>query len=289
MPLFRSMLFAPADHPRRTEKALSLNCDAVILDLEDAVAVSEKVASRARATAALSLPRHGRGYIRVNPAETEWGYGDLVASVLPGVDGIVLPKVEAADTLKAVDWVIGALERERDLTPGSIDLIPLIETARGITQIDAITRAVPRARRIAFGAGDFSLDLNLTWSSEESELLPFRSSMVAHSRAAGLEPPIDTVWVDLPNAEGFARSAERGRALGFQGKLCIHPDQIAMANAAFSPTTEQVIRSRWVVDAFTEAERTGSAAIRVDGKFVDYPILHQAQRLLDRAAETGMA
>ena len=284
MSLFRTFLFAPGNHPRRVEKAFTLGADAVILDLEDAVAVSEKASTRATVVAALGTPRRCRGYVRVNAVGTEWGFADLLAVVRPGVDGIVLPKVEGADQLRAVEWAVGALEREHRLPPGGIDLIPIIETALGFTQLEAIARAGTRARRIAFGAGDFNLDLGMTWSREEAELLTFRAGFVTISRAAGLEPPLDTVWVDLKDQEGFVRSVEHVRALGFQGKMCIHPDQVPLANRAFTPTEAQVADARRVVAAFDEAEAKGLASIQLDGRFIDYPIVHAARRMLEKAA-----
>jgi citrate lyase subunit beta/citryl-CoA lyase len=279
----RSFLFCPANHPRRVEKALPLGADAVILDLEDAVAVSEKPGSRHAATQALGRAHRCRGYVRVNALGTEWAYGDLVAAVAPGVDGIVLPKVESADEIRTADWLIGALERERGLPPGTIDLMPIIETAAGFTRMEAIARAGTRVRRVAFGAGDFTLDLDMAWSSNERELLPYRSQFVAVSRAAGLEPPIDTVWVDLKDPEGFAQSAQHARALGFQGKLCIHPDQVPVANRAFSPEPEAVARARRVIAAFEQAEQQGLASIQLDGHFIDYPIVYAARRVVAQA------
>jgi citrate lyase subunit beta/citryl-CoA lyase len=284
MTVLRSMLFAPGNHPRRVEKCLSLDADAVILDLEDAVAVGEKVATRARVVEALQRPRRPLGYVRINGMTTEWGYGDLVAVVQPGVDGILLPKVEAASELLTVDWVLGALERERGLPVGAIDLLPIVETARGFTALREIVRSGTRIRRVAFGAGDFTLDLGLTWTSGETELAPYRSAFVAESRAAGIEPPLDTVWIDLPDVEGFERSVAMARGLGFQGKCAIHPDQVTVINRLFRPTPEELAYARKVVEAFAQAEREGLAAIRVDGRFVDYPIVDKARRLLDREA-----
>jgi citrate lyase subunit beta/citryl-CoA lyase len=281
--LFRTMLFAPANHARRAEKAISLGADAVILDLEDAVAISEKPAARGAALEALSRPRRCGGYVRVNALSTEWAYRDLASVVAKQVDGIVLPKVESAAELITADWLIGALEREAGLAPRSIDLIPIIETAAGYVALDAIARAGTRVKRLAFGAGDFTLDLNLTWTREETELLPYRSAFVAISRAAGLEAPIDTVWTDLRDAEGFVASVERARGLGFQGKLCIHPDQIAVANRAFAPPPAQVERARRVLAAFDEAEAKGLASITLDGMFIDYPIAIAARRVIARA------
>ena len=278
----RSFLFAPGNHARRVEKALTLSADAVILDLEDAVAVSEKPATRALVAAAFGQPRHGALYVRVNAHSTEWCFADLMAVVRSGLDGIVLPKVESPDQLRAVDWVIGALERERGLTAGRIDLVPIIETALGMRDIGAIAASGTRVKRLAFGAGDYTLDLGMVWSRDEAELLPARSAVVMASRAAGIEPPLDTVWADLRDAEGFARSAAHAAALGFQGKMCIHPDQIAGANTAFSPSAEQLAWAGRVIAAFDEAEARGLASIQLDGQFIDYPIVQRARQVVSR-------
>jgi citrate lyase subunit beta/citryl-CoA lyase len=283
MPIFRSFLFAPGNHARRVETCLTLGADAVILDLEDAVANAEKAATRAIVVEALQRPRRGRGYVRVNALSTAWSHGDFMAVVARGVDGIVLPKVESAADLQTAEWLLGALERDRGLAEGGIDLIPIIETASGYCQIAEIVRAAKRVRRIAFGAGDFTLDLGLTWTQDETELLPFRATLVAQSRAAGLEPPIDTVWVSLADREGFARSVRRAKELGFQGKMCIHPDQVPTVNDCFRPTDAELSHARRVVDAFAQAERDGLAAIQVDGQFIDYPLVYRAERLIERA------
>lgn len=283
MAIHRSFLFAPGNHARRVEKSLTLGADAVILDLEDAVAAAEKPAARPMVIEALQRPRRCLGYVRVNPLGTPWSYADLVAVVTPGVDGIVLPKVERASDLHTAEWLIASLERDRGLPVGGIDLIAIVETGLGFSNLASIARAGTRCKRLAFGAGDFTLDLGLTWSADELELLPYRSAFVVESRAAGIEPPIDTVWVSLKDAEGFQRSAQRARELGFQGKMCIHPDQVPVVNAQFTPTDAQVARARKVVDAFAEAERLGLAAIQVDGQFIDYPLVYLAQRVLARA------
>lgn len=283
MSLCRSFLFAPGSHARRVAKALTLSADAVILDLEDAVAVSEKVAARSSVLDGLARDRRCRGYVRVNALSSEWSYADLVAMVTVQVDGIVLPKLESVEEIKTADWLISALERERGLTPGAIDLMPIIETAAGFTRLESIARAGTRVRRLAFGAGDFTLDLGITWSRTELELLPYRSAFVAISRAAGLEPPIDTVWVDLQDKDGFGLSVKHAKALGFQGKLCIHPDQVPIANATFAPDPASVAQARRVIAAFEEAERRGLASIQLDGRFIDYPIVYAARRTVAQA------
>jgi len=280
MAALRSLLFAPGNHARRVAKALTLPADGVILDLEDAVAIAEKPATRPVVVQTFATPRHGRLYVRVNALTTEWCHGDITAIVQPGLDGIILPKVEDADHLKTVDWLIAALEQERGLPRGGIDLIPIIETALGISNIDRIARSDARTKRVAFGAGDFTLDTGMTWSRDELELLPHRSACVIASRAAGLEPPMDTVWADLRDAEGFVRSAERAAALGFQGKMCIHPDQVGPTNAAFTPDEATLAQASRIVAAFDEAEAQGLASIQLDGQFIDYPIVQRARRVL---------
>jgi citrate lyase subunit beta/citryl-CoA lyase len=195
----------------------------------------------------------------------------------------VLPKVETAADLQTGEWLLQTLENERGLPSGGIDLIPIIETGLGFSNIKAIARAARRTRRLSFGAGDFTLDVGITWSAAETELLPYRCSFVVESRAAGLEPPLDTVWVALKDDEGFRRSVQHVKDIGFQGKLCIHPDQVPVVNERFRPSGKELARARRIVEAFAQAEREGLAAIQVDGQFVDYPIVYLAQRVIARA------
>ena len=280
----RSFLFAPGNHPRRVEKALTLDADAVILDLEDAVATAEKPATRAAVAAALERARRGLLYVRVNAVDTEFCYGDLVAIVRPGLDGVILPKVESTAGLATIDWLLAQIERDRGLPPGGIDLIPIIETARGLDRLGAILATGTRVRRIAFGAGDFTLDVNMTWSRGEAELAYARAAIVTASRAAGMEAPLDTVWVDLSDRDGLEASARTALGFGFQGKMCIHPGQIAVVNQVFTPSAEEIAFAERVAAAFAKAEAEGSAAIQLDGKFIDYPIVYRAQRVLQRIA-----
>jgi citrate lyase subunit beta / citryl-CoA lyase len=279
----RSLLFAPGNHARRVEKALTLPADGVILDLEDAVAISEKAATRPTVTEAFGKPRAGKLYVRVNALTTEWCYGDIVAIVQHGLDGIILPKVEHAHELRTADWLIGNLERERGIAPGSIDLLPIIETALGISNLSSICGSGTRTRRLAFGAGDFTLDMGMVWTRSEAELLPHRAACVMESRAAGMEPPMDTVWADLRDTEGFIASSKHAAALGFQGKMCIHPDQVTPANAAFTPDEATVAQAKRIVAAFDKAEAEGLASIQLEGQFIDYPIVQRARRVLGAA------
>ena len=279
----RTYLFTPGNHPRRVEKALSLDTDVVILDLEDAVALAEKVKTRSIVRETLKLPRDVAVIVRVNAYDTPFCYGDLCAVICPDLDGIMLPKLESVADLKSVDWLIRNLELEQGLEPGAIDLIPIIETAKGQANIRDMVQCGSRLKRFAFGAGDYTRDLGMDWSKGEAELLPIRSEMVMASRLGGLEPPIDTVYIHIKEHEAFAASCETVRALGFQGKLCIHPDQIGPANTAFTPTAASIAWSEKIVAAFAEAEAAGVASIQVDGYFVDYPIVEKARRTVAMA------
>jgi citrate lyase subunit beta/citryl-CoA lyase len=254
----------------------------MILDLEDAVATAEKRATRDAVIAALTRPRRALLYVRVNAVDTEFCYGDLAAIVRPGLDGVILPKVESAAGLATADWLLAQLEREHGLMPRAIDLVPIIETARGLNQIDAILATGTRVKRVAFGAGDFTLDVNMAWSRGEAELAYARAKIVTASRAAGIEAPFDTVWVDLADEEGLEASARTALGFGFQGKMCIHPNQIAVVNRVFTPSEMEIAFAERVVAAFARAEAEGSAAIQLDGKFIDYPILYRAQRVLEK-------
>ncbi|MAO57361.1 MAG: CoA ester lyase [Rhodospirillaceae bacterium] len=280
MAVHRTYLFAPGNHPRRVEKAFTLDCDAVILDLEDAVAVAEKPATRALVVEALKQQTGKRGYVRVNAWDTDFCFNDILAVTGPWLTGIILPKVEEAAQLIAVDWILASIERDKGMEPGAIDLIPILETGKGIANARAIAAADTRVKRLSFGAGDYTKDMGMRWTLEETEIDHARAEVVLASRAEGLEPPIDSVWIHIKDQDGLTRSAEKVRDMGFQGKLCIHPDQIGPTNAVFTPTEEQVAFAEKVVAAFEEAEAQGLASIQLDGYFIDYPIVDQARRTL---------
>ena len=285
----RSFLFAPGNVARRVEKAFTLAADAVILDLEDSVAVSDKVATRKQVVDALGRKGRARVYVRVNAPSTSFCHGDLMETVQRGIEGIVVPKIESAADLHAIDWVMAALERERDIPEGSLDLMPLIETAAGVQRVDRVLQArnlrpyrgAWRVKRVAFGAADYANDVGLMPTLEEAELAGARERVVLASRAAGMENPIDSPWFHFKETEAFQRALERSRRSGFQGRLCVHPDQLAPVNKAYLPTDEELERARRIVAAFREAEARGEAAVQVDGLMVDYPIVHRAQAVLD--------
>jgi citrate lyase subunit beta/citryl-CoA lyase len=267
------------------EKALEAECDAVILDLEDAVAVTEKAKARESAAAWLRRPRGRRlAYVRVNALPTPWAFDDFAAVIGPELDGILLPKVEAAADLHVAEYLISAHERSRGMRPGSIDLMAIVETAKGAENMREIASAIPRLRRICFGSGDYTADTGTAWTLDNPLTLQYRARLANVSRAAGLEPPIDTVWPHLDDEAGLLAEARQARAMGYQGKLAIHPKQLEIVNRTFSPTPEEIAFAKKVCEAFDAAEASGSSALVVDGVFVDYPVVNRARALL-RAAE----
>lgn len=288
MELLRTFIFAPGNHPRKVEKVFGLGADAVILDLEDAVALNEKVAARQAVVEALRRPRTCKGYIRINASDTPFCYGDLLAIVGKGLDGIVLPKVENAAQLLMIDWLLAQLERERGMAAGSIDLMPIIETGKGVAAVREIAAAGSRAHRLSFGAADYTHDMGMNWTLEEDELTPARAEIVLASRIAGLEPPIDTVFAHVgKHLDALKRTTQLARDLGFQGKLCIHPEQIGPIHEVFTPTEKEITDARKIVEAFKVAEASGSASIQVEGQFIDYPIVEKAKRILAIVEKTA--
>lgn len=289
MTLNRSFLFAPGNVARRVEKALTLEADAIIVDLEDSVALAEKAATRKSVAEALRRPRRGRGYVRVNAPSSEFCYRDLVETLHRQVDGVLVPKIESAADLHAVDWLMANLEREFGVEPGTLDLIPQIETAAGVQRVDRILQARSlrpykgpwRVKRVAFGGADYAHQLGLTVGMDEAELADARARVVLSSRAAGLEGPLDSPWFHFREAEGFARALERSRRSGFQGRLCVHPDQLGPVNAAYLPSAAELERAERIVAAFRDAEARGEAAVQLDGEMIDYPVAYRAQALID--------
>src|SRR5690242_4949664 len=287
--MIRSFLFTPANVARRVEKALSLAADAVILDLEDSVAPADKAPSRKQVREASGKPRQCLLYVRVNAPATPYCYGDLVETLAAGLDGVVVPKIESAADLHAIDWLMANLERERGIAEGSLDLMPQIETAAGVQRVDRILQARSlrpyggpwRVKRLCFGAADYANDLGLSPTLDEAELADARARIVLASRAAGLDAPIDSPWFHFKETAAFARALERSRRGGFQGRCCVHPDQIAPVNDAYTPGAEEVASAERIVAAFAEAEKRGAAAIQVDGQMIDYPIVHRARKLID--------
>ncbi|MGA0598655.1 HpcH/HpaI aldolase/citrate lyase family protein [Enterovirga sp. CN4-39] len=280
MNVHRSLLFTPADSERKVEKAFLSAADGVILDLEDAVAVSAKPLARERAAEIVAEPRRLPAYVRVNGTTTPFCFRDVMAVTRPGLSGILLPKVESAAQLLTIDWVMTQIEEELGLPRNGCEIMPLIETAGGLTALDEIARATPRVRRLAFGAVDLAFDMDIDIEDDRGAMEQARFAVARASRAAGLTAPFDTAFPGISEPERLRATARHAKALGYSGKSCIHPSQVEIVNEVFSPSATELDRSRRIVAAFDEAEAKGSAAIMLDGQMIDYPIVDKARRLL---------
>ncbi len=275
----RTLLFTPANGGSKVVKAFASAADGVILDLEDAVAVSEKPAARQAAISALAGPRGRMALVRVNALSTPFCFDDLMAIAPARPDEIVLPKVESASDVLTAGWVLAQMEARHGLPEGGIGLVPILETAAGIAAAAEIAKA-PRVRRIMFGAVDLALDMDLDLDDDAGPMAQARFAVAIASRCAGLPGPVDTAFVDFKSTERLRATATSARAMGYTGKACIHPAQIEVVNQIFSPREAEIGRARRIVAAFDAAERVGSAAVALDGAMIDYPVVLKARRLL---------
>lgn len=279
----RSLLFAPGNHPRKLEKVGEFGADAIVLDLEDAVADAEK--DLARDLVRSALPTYADSTIvavRVNSADTGRTEADARAVVCPDLDCIMVPKVERPDVLPEIDRLLAELERVQGMSEGQVRLLALIETAKGLVACEEIAQtAPPRLLTLVFGLGDFSVDLGVDLTEDATELLYARSRVVVAARAAGLRAALDGPYLDLHNMDGLLADSRRSRQLGFEGRVVVYPPQVDHVHRAYSDLPpKEVERAQRVVEAFEAAEESGSASIQVDGRFVDYPIYERAKRKL---------
>ena len=258
----RSLLFVPGSRPDRFEKALAAGANAVIIDLEDAVAPADK--ERAREDVSAWLAPHRAVMVRINGADTAWFGDDLALCRRPGVAAVMLPKAERAEDIAALR---GA---------GAATVLSLIESAVGMAALATIAAALG-VQRLVFGSIDFQVDLGMR-DALEDELLFFRSQLVLTSRLAGLQAPVDGVSTAIDDADQLRDDVLRARRLGFGGKLCIHPRQVASVNRHFAPSAAERAWAQRVLDA---AAASGGAAIAVDGKMVDKPVILRAQAIRD--------
>jgi citrate lyase subunit beta / citryl-CoA lyase len=279
--LHRSYLYAPGSSARVMRKALEAGADAVILDLEDAVAPESKAAARAEVAALLAevtdpVPDV---HVRINRAGNGYLEADLQAVVGPSLAALRLPKAESPEAIAAVAAALDELERARGLPPGRIRLYPTVESALGAVSVGALATASPRVVRLAIGVADLLADLGAT-GDDDLATLHVRSELVLRSRASGIGPPIDSVHTDLADVDGLRAGARRARSLGFHGKSVIHPRQLDAVHAVFTPTPEELARAEGIVAAMEAAECAGRGAVAIDGQFLDAAIVARARALL---------
>ncbi|WP_303977167.1 CoA ester lyase [Dongia mobilis] len=272
----RSVLYLPASNARALEKARTLPVDAVILDLEDAVAPEAKEAARAQLVEALAAGGFGKRevVVRVNGLDTPWGHDDVAAVAKLGPDAVLFPKIQSPDDVHAA---VAALDQAG--APATLPIWIMAETPRCIMSMDSIANASPRLACIVAGTSDLSRDLRARPAPGRIGVISALSIIVIAARAYGLDA-LDGVHLDMNDEEGYQAACEQGRDLGFDGKTLIHPKQIAAANAAFAPNPTEIEQARAIVAAWAEARAQGKGICVLGGKLIEKLHVEDAERLL---------
>ena len=277
----RSCLYMPGSNERALEKAKGLAADTLIFDLEDAVRPDAKETARQLVCDAVRSRAYGNREIivRINGLDTPWGEDDLAAAIAADPDGVLLPKVETAATLKRVAKLIAQNGGNSEMP-----IWAMIETPKGILNVADIAKQAEHMALSAFvvGTNDLAKEMRVTAQADRSNFMFALSSIATAALAYGITP-IDGVYNSITDTEGLATECEQGIQLGFKGKTLIHPSQLETANALFAPSEEDIAEAQAIVDAFELPENAGRGVITVDGKMVEILHLHSAQELLARA------
>ena len=281
MELLRSLIFVPGNRPNMLERALNFDADIIMVDLEDSVPPGEKVA--ARDVAAEWIPRlrkaGQRVMVRANALDTGLTRDELAAVISPHLYGVSVGKTESAGDLREIEGIISPLEIGANLEAGHINLIPWIESARAIVNVNEMATALIRTVAIAFGAEDYTNDMGIQRTDDGEEVYHPRSAVAIAARAAGIAS-LDSPYVAFRNPEGLKKDARAARQMGYTGKFAIHPAQVETINQVFSPQPEDVAYARRVMEAWREAEANGRGSLSLDDKMVDVPVVKRAQNLL---------
>jgi citrate lyase subunit beta / citryl-CoA lyase len=286
--LFRSYLFAPGNNEKLLSKVFTAGADAVVLDLEDAVAPVNKAKARQLIVAALATLLRSAFvppaiYLRINAISTEFWREDIEIAAHPLVRGIRLSKAESLAELQAADNELAAVEKRAGLVVGTLRIVPTIESAVGLMNAAEMAKHL-RVEAFSFGAADFAKDISAEVDAGETQTLLARSQLVVVSRAAGLNPPIASVYTKLNDLDGLRASTAAQQRLGFFGRSCIHPAQLPVIHEVFTPHPEAVNEARAIIAAFEQAQATGAAiATLANGQFVDAPIVERARAVLSLA------
>ena len=274
----RALLYMPGSDWRKIEKAAALEVDAICMDLEDGVAPEQKEAARAMVARALGDLDFGEKerLVRVNAVGSGLE-GDDLAAVLPAApDGIVLPKASSAEDVGVVNRAIEGAGQE------GMALLAQIESALGVVNLKEIAASGGALQALIFGAEDYAADVGAKRSTEADEVLYARSAVVAHAAAFGLQA-IDMLWTDYEDQAGLRKLAKQGAGLGYEGMQIIHPDQIEVVQAVFTPSGGEIAQARRVLEGYEAAKAEGRGAFGLDGKMVDMPMVRAAERVLARA------
>jgi citrate lyase subunit beta / citryl-CoA lyase len=292
MNLIRSWMFVPGHRQRMIDKALGLNADAIMLDIEDGVAPNEKDAARKNIAESLGReksPGSPARYVRINAIGHARMDADLEAVVRPGLEGLVCPKVDTPEEVRQVDAILNEKEPKNGLDKGRVKLLIAIESPKGLLNAPAIAAASARNIGIIFGAEDFGREIGLpaVREGEARDLIYARSAIVIAAASAHVQA-VDGVWVDLNDSQGLLEFARQSRRLGFSAMSCIHPSQVDPINTVFSPTADEIDYCQKVLQAFEEANARGDGSIAFGGQLIDRPIVERARRTIDTARSLGM-
>lgn len=277
----------PGDDWKKIVKATTLGVDCICMDMEDGVAVSRKAEARVTIAKALRELDFGASekLARVNSIGSGWERNDIDAVLPFRPDGIVIPKVESREQVEWGSRLIEAAELKYGWTLNSIRMLVGVETALGILNLKEIA-AHPRLDGIIFGGEDYAASVGARRTREAVELLYARQAVVAACAAFGLQA-IDIVYIDFKDAEGLRLEAEQGAGFGFSGKQIIHPNQVGVTQAAFTPSERMIEEARRIVETFEASQKEGKGAYALDGKMIDMPLLKNAQKTLARARAAG--
>jgi len=294
MKLYRSILFVPGNRPDWMDKAPKYGPDALILDLEDAVPIAEKVEARQTVRAGIERLRE-RGVpivVRVNGVNTGLTGEDVEAIVTAGLIAVAVPKLERVEEVLKVDAWIELFERKAGLPLGTVEILALPETARGIMNAYQLATACPRVGNILGGvgarSGDVTKAIGYKWTRSGLETLYLASHVLLAARAAGIEYPIGGGSLEVGDTELVRAQLQRAREIGYRGALLIHPSAVPIANEAFAPSKEEIEWNKGVLRAMAEAERAGRAAVTYDGMMIDYAHVRNALDLLHQAEAFGL-
>ena len=284
MRLRRTKLYLPGNNPNMLLRGHLFNPDGVILDLEDAVAVSEKDAARILVRDVLRRGDFGscEVTVRINAMDTEFWRTDIETVVPCGIDGIRIPKVENPKDIALMDEALSQIESKAKIRVGKTLIFCLLETALGIWRAYDIAKASRRVAAICPGGEDLRADLKTTRSPNSEELIGPRRMVVLAAHAAGVDA-LDTVFADITDDAGLRRESEWVKQLGYQGKSVIHPNQIPIIHDVFTPTAKEIEQAKKIGEAAAEAAARGVGAVQVDGKMVDKPVVKRAEFTLQRA------
>jgi citrate lyase subunit beta/citryl-CoA lyase len=278
-------LFVPGDRPERFSKAARTGADALVLDLEDSVIAAHKENARAAVTAELARPSPQLRFVRITAHRADLAR-DLTVLAPRGTQAVMVPKVGSASDLEELDARLSAFERANGLEPDAIPVLVVIETCFGLRNLFDILASVSRVRGAGLASaeeGDLMLDLGGRWTADGTALSYARGKLVCDARAAGALWVIDGAFMNLADDRALDAEAHLARTCGFNGKVAIHPRQVATINAIFSPTPEELARARRIIAAYRSAEQQGSGATAVDGVMVDRANLRWAERILAAA------